>query len=599
MSIVTNDTVKLLDEHQIAVSEHYSAHPWLNNTEQLARTIDWITFFRRNEELFIEYYFGLPLYEYQRYVLHELGTHQHSTLVMGRASAKTYMAGAHACAMCVLYPGLVVVVAASTKDQARIIVYEKIQRELMQRSAILCAEIENISTGKEDTHINFKNGSCIIVVVGDERARGHRCHLLILDEFRQMKKNVIDNTMIPFLINRQPMFTHIRGYEHLVDPPKDLMLSSNWFASHWMYEQMKRACVAYVQGENEAYFNTDYSICLRHGIKPIDTIVHAYKRSDLTTWQIEYCNYTIKENTKAYFTFKLLDDCRTLVNQFYPRKHEDVLSKVKNRYSIPRQEGEIRLVACDIAMVNRRGNDRSCFACIRLLPNADRTMDGEIVHSGYKRQLCYLEAKPGDETTKQALRIKQLYDDFDADYCVLDLRNAGVSVYDALARIQYDPERNIEYPPWTCINDDVIAARVPITGAMKNVYGIQASAKLNSEIAESLRKTLRNRDIELLVDFEAYSDEMRRKIPEYFETTDTDIQAFYEQPFFETVAMINETISLEYDTSPNTGIISVHEVGNATKDRYTAVSYGNYFADLLERDLLSNIQEYEYQVLVN
>ena len=178
-----------------------------------------------------------------------------------------------------------VVVAASTKDQARIIVYEKIQRELMQRSAILCAEIENISTGKEDTHINFKNGSCIIVVVGDERARGHRCHLLILDEFRQMKKNVIDNTMIPFLINRQPMFTHIRGYEHLVDPPKDLMLSSNWFASHWMYEQMKRACVAYIQGENEAYFNTDYSICLRHGIKPIDTIVHAYKRSDLTTWQ--------------------------------------------------------------------------------------------------------------------------------------------------------------------------------------------------------------------------------------------------------------------------------------------------------------------------
>ena len=83
MSIVTNDTVKLLDEHQIAVSEHYSAHPWLNNTEQLARTIDWITFFRRNEELFIEYYFGLPLYEYQRFVLHELGTHQHSTLGHG------------------------------------------------------------------------------------------------------------------------------------------------------------------------------------------------------------------------------------------------------------------------------------------------------------------------------------------------------------------------------------------------------------------------------------------------------------------------------------------------------------------------------------
>ena len=37
----------------------------------------------------------------------------------------------------------------------------------------------------------------------------------------------------------------------------------------------------------------------------------------------------------------------------------------------------------------------------------------------------YMESVQGGDTTRQALRIRQLYEDFDADYIVLDLRNAG------------------------------------------------------------------------------------------------------------------------------------------------------------------------------
>lgn len=35
------------------------------------------------------------------------------------------------------------------------------------------------------------------------------------------------------------------------------------------------------------------------------------------------------------------------------------------------------------------------------------------------------------------------------------------------------------------------------------------------------------------------------------------------------------------------------------KDRYTSVSYGNYFAQMLEHDLLSDTAEYDYVPLFN
>ena len=67
----------------------------------------------------------------------------------------------------------------------------------------------------------------------------------------------------------------------------------------------------------------------------------------------------------------------------------------------------------------------------------------------------------------------------------------------------------------------------------------------------------------------------------------------------ETQAFINETINLEYELGEQTGVIKISEVGNNTKDLYTSVSYGSYFAGLLEQDLLSQSSDYDYAVLIN
>lgn len=584
-----------LDEQQVKLCEMFPDNLLLDTPSKVERVIDWVTFYRRNEEIFVTHYLGLRLHLFQEMWLHELGLKRTSVIVASRASSKTFTVAIHACAQCILYPGLLVVVAAPTKDQARILVYDKISRELMRDSKTLCAEIESISEGKNDTKVNFYNGSSITVVVGNDNARGHRCNLLILDEFRAIDERVVNSTLEPFAVNYAPPFTFEEAYSGLTREPVSAYISSNWLRSHWMYGRIQRACEGFVQHKDSLFLAADYAATMKHGIKSKTVFAEMKANSDPLTWAIEYMNLAPSESTNAYFTADLVMDCRTLLQPFYPRRNEDVLAKTKNKYAIPKQNGEIRVISCDIAMVNKRGNDNSCFACLRLLPNGG----DEGGSNGYVRQVVYLEAAPGSDTLKQALRIKQLFEDFKADYCVLDLRNAGISIYDMLARIQYDPERNKEYPAWTCINDEATAQRVPIMGALEVVYGITANAKLNSEIAESLRNHMQSHNIAFLHDFETAADSLRNVIPEYFETTDADVQVFYERPFHETSAMVGETVSLEYEKSAITGIITVREVGNATKDRYTAVSYGNYFADVLERDLLSNWQEYEYRILVN
>ena len=80
---------------------------------------------------------------------------------------------------------------------------------------------------------------------------------------------------------------------------------------------------------------------------------------------------------------------------------------------------------------------------------------------------------------------------------------------------------------------------------------------------------------------------------------DAETQLFYETPFLETKAIFSETSSLVYEKGNETGVIVIHEQGKNRKDRYTSISYGSYFASLLERDLISQTDSYEVGCFIN
>jgi hypothetical protein len=211
---------------------------------------------------------------------------------------------------------------------------------------------------------------------------------------------------------------------------------------------------------------------------------------------------------------------------------------------------------------------------------------------GYQREHAYMESYQGEHTGFQALRVKQLYYGFEADYIVLDLQNAGITVFEQLASITKDDERGLEYEAFTVYEHksldksliDELKEKTLSTKALPIIYPIQAYAKLNSDIAVNFRDNLQRSMCSFLIDEAEGENYLNLKNKEFQGTEDMNTKVWFIHPYSQFSEMIRETVALEF--SIVSGNIKLETIGSMRKDRFTSCSYGNYFADLLEKDLL-------------
>jgi len=284
------------------------------------------------------------------------------------------------------------------------------------------------------------------------------------------------------------------------------------------------------------------------------------------------------ESEKAYFNYEEIEKQRRLPKCLYPKNEYDYIKDKKFKYE-PKEDGEIRLVSCDIAGMEGKENDASVYTIIRLLPTK----------TGYNRNVVYMETVEGGHTGDQANRIRQMFYDFDCDYVVLDTQNMGLGVFDSLVQPSFDTDRNVEYPAWTCINDEKMAARCTYDNADPRIFSVKGNETFNSECAVLLKDGIRRGKVRFLSK-EADGKDYLRKIKGFDELT-PETKAHFEHPYKQTTALINEMINLEGERT-NSGLVKLKEPRSKRKDRYSSVSYGNFIASQLERDLLSGaVQE--------
>lgn len=590
------------DKNQMQLYKQFPSTHFLSSPKRVLNTIAWITFFRRNMHRCAIDYLGIKLYPYQALMMYLLGICDLFNTVGSRCIAKSFIIGLYSCCHAILYPHSEIVIVSATVKQAELIITKKIQGELMRSSPQLRAEIKAIRRVDGNLCVFFNNGSTIKI----GNSRGERSTLLIREESRMIKKEIDDSVFSPFQHVRNveymknAFYTNIQG---CIEEPKDVYITSSWLDNgHWMWEIADEAFSQMMKHGKQILLAFDLSVVIEHKLKTLNYLRREKRKLDNLSWRIEYLNERVKENTGAFFNYQELARQQRLVRPFYPRKTIDVLSGKKNPFAIPKQEGEIRVVACDMAFVENEKNDNSIFSCMRLLPEstthtlADKSIE---INNGYRRQFPYLESVQGGDIDMQAIRIRQLYEDFNADYIVLDLRNAGIAVYDRLAKVMYDEERQIEYSPLTCMNDESIANRVKTPNANPCIFVITASQKMNSDIAMALKTALQDNKIDLLISYNKALEEQLPKIDEYNQAIELDDQLFYEKPYLETQEFIAETNGLLCERKEQTGVLVISERGANRKDRYTSVSYSNYFADLLEQDLMSINTQYEVVALVN
>lgn len=440
MSLPTNNTSikkhyknRNADERQAELYKKFPKESFLGNEISIDHFILWVTFFRRNLHRFAIDYLGITLHLYQIIMLYLMGINNFIVVIASRASAKSFIIALYACCRCILYPNSMIVLSSATKGQSKLLVSEKIQKELMTISPVLRKEILRVKDSQNEVIVYFRNHSTITVVPASENGRGYRSNVIIREEFRQIKKSVDDSILSPFQIIRQAPYMKDEFYvniKELEEETIDIYISSSWFDNgHWMWGIVDQAYDEMIKGKQSCLLAFDEAIAIKHKIKTMRYFQTEKKKQDPLTWRMEFLNERVKENEFAYFTYSMLQQNQRLRKPFYPRTTIDFKMNKKNPYDIPRQKGEVRLVACDMAFVENKKNDNSIFSCMRLLPDSvtyNRSSSEDlIVENGYKRIVPYIESVQGGDVIRQACRIRQLFNDFDADYIVLDMRNAG------------------------------------------------------------------------------------------------------------------------------------------------------------------------------
>ena len=557
------------------------------NQQWQENIIDWTTFYRRNVHRFISHYFMVQLFWYQVIWIYFMSICENFVTIASRASAKSWLIALLAYARGTLYPNSEIVIVANSMKQAAII-FGKMAR-LKDDYPNIAREVQDFSDTQNNCKCTLHNGTTIKVVACQESGRGERSTFTIGEEFRIMDKQKFDSIVKPFAYARQTPYMKNPKYQDekiLVEEPRQILISSAYHKGLWWYKETLDTVKMMLNGKDSGFIAFDYLLAIKHNIKTKKAIAKDRSTMDEITFLEEYENIPWGENSNAYFKLDMFKKNRNLKKAFYPLRN-DILDKKKNPNDIKRTEGEIRIVSVDIATRKGSNNDNTIITCIRALPTA----------KGYEREYVYLESHQGEHTGKQALRIKQIYHDFEADYIVLDLQQAGITVFERLATITKDEERGIEYEAFTVFEHksldkkliEELQQKTLGVNAKQVIYPIMANSKLNNDIAVDFRDRLQRNMCSFLIDDSDAELYLSKHNKEYINSKDVNLHVWFLKPYIESVLLINESINLEYSFSG--GYVKLDTIGTARKDRYTSCSYGGYFISLLELDLLKSTDD--------
>lgn len=495
---------------------------------------------------------------------------------------KSFLIAVYCVIRAILYPNTNIVIASGTKGQARLIISEKIFA-LKNNSKNVEREIKEFKTSVNECYVAFKNGSKITAVTSGDSARGYRANILIVDEFRLLDKETIDTILRPFLnVNRTPPYLKNPKYKHLTEENKEIYISSAWYKNHWIWDSFKSYLNSMLKGKDYFVAILPWQLSVFHGLLSKKRVEQQRQEEDFDqmSWDMEYEALFVGENENAYFKLDDIQKCRTLPKAFYPPTNREFVEnkdKRKKLTNMPKQAGELRIVSMDIALMGSNKavkNDTTAFTLMRLLPQGDE----------YRRDVVYMETMQGQHSEIQAIRLKQLFYDFEADYVAMDTNGNGLAVFDQCTKILYDQERDMEYPAWTVINDEMMDERKIDKNAIPVIYSIKATPEINHKVAVGLRTAFEKRKIRLLInEIEAKEDLIEKK--GYLKKSPEE-QVYLLRPYMQATALTNELVNLVYEV--RNGYIKIKEVGTTTKDRYSSIGYANYVATLLEQDILRN-----------
>lgn len=555
----------------------------LSDHEKLRQIMKWVAYYRKHFSNFVYDYLGITCLKwFQDGLLEEMEANTNCMYLAARGQGKTYLIALYICCRCILYPKTRVVIAAGFRNQSAKVI-QKIIGDIMMESPNLAMEIKNYSTNETNPFIDFRNGSTVRTATAKESARSMRSHILIIDEFRMVDLSVITTVLRRFnAAPRQPRFMDKPKYKNYpLEMNKEFYLSSAWYTSHWSYEKMIDYARKMLAGKQKYFVCAlPYQLSIQERLYSAEAAQNEMSESDFNEllWSMEMECLWYGDKDGSFFHFDTISANQTID---YPMLPSELSSMIKSdKISIkPKQHKEIRILSADTAVMpttKRKKNDATSIFINSLTPTKGQRYISNIIYGDVFEE--------GMHTLDQAAKIRRLYEEYECDYIVIDIKGVGFGIADTLLRDIVDPLTGERYPPLSCCNDPTFASRCTDPHAPKVIWAIQATQKFNNDCAVRLREGFRSNRIRLLKS-QNECEELLSAL-KGFNSLSVQSKSDFMKPYYNTAMFINETINLDIEI--NGTDIKVHERSGKRKDRYSSLSYNYWVACELEAKLRRN-----------
>lgn len=398
----------------------------------------WCAYYRSNPHRFVADYLHVELRLFQKILIVMMNICTVVAFIGARGIGKTFLSAIFCVVRAILYPGTKICIASGTRGQG-LAVLEKILLELKPNSPELAAEIDERQTRINGTNaqIVFKNSSYIKVVTAGDSSRGNRANVLLLDEFRLISKDVIDTILRKFLTQRRmPRYAELtdaeRAREYAKEKNMTMYLSSAFFSDHWSYTKCQDTCRSMLDDTRRQFVcGLPYQLSIVEGLLDADTVADEMVETDFNEikFSMEYEALWWGASDGSFFDYATVSKNRKIKYAMLPDALTAKLSNASPVRIQPKQNGEIRILSADIALMSSRKNHNDATAVFinqMILTKAKR----------YTSNIVYATSYEGLHTDDQALAIRKMFDEYQCDYIVLDTNGKTMPIYIVIYRMQ-------------------------------------------------------------------------------------------------------------------------------------------------------------------
>ena len=592
----------------------------LSQEELDKQVLEWSDFYRKNWDIYATEELGVPLKEFQKYAIHEMGISDYFFLMCGRGLGKSFDVSLGSFIHCMLRPNATVVIEATTLPTSKRMVQKKMEGELCtEKFSPKLAYLYNnkqITFKYSDNEIRVDflfNNSKILVLPEVDASAGERATMLVFEEVRMSKQYFVNRIFRPMKYARPSAFRMTEKYakdeKKYAEKAKEVYLTSTSYTFEWWFQKWVTIVEGFFNSKSKLKFGIfvgDIITSIYHGFttqEEFDSII-----DDPTVSQeqidMEYYNQPQGGVEGSFYSMEKIKENSIITDAFIPPTYDEFVSKYESdRDNIWRKKGENekRAICVDFASTDTikttQENDNTVIMCMSGAPNKNKT---HII-----RNIDWIETFSGGDKENALKRIRELFFYYQADVFVYDNQQVGGDRFQELSKAYDHPELGVHMNGFGILNDKEITKNFCDEVKVENLktkvidslaipvsIPVVGSGERNQNFHVNMQKAI-NQELILFLEDSMQARSRYEKDPKWIMKS-SEQRANILIGYIQTNALAIEASELQKDIKG--GYIHLYEIAHHPKDRIMTAVYGNYYFAMMEQRMLQGNQSSNFDI---